>query len=451
MLGGALLTCASAAGRQPGVRRRNPDGSGFVRVDGARFVLGREIYRYVGTNLWYGAYLGAPGPTGNRDRLRRELDALADLGITNLRVLGASELSPLKNSIRPTFRDATTSYNEDLLVGLDYLLAEMGKRDLKAVIYLNNFWEWTGGMVTYLYWTNGGHYFDMNDPAHPWPAWADYSATFYESAKANVLYREYVSAVIGRRNTVSGVAYRDDPVIMSWQLANEPRAGGSLANAPVGAFYAWVAETAAFIRAQDDHHLVSTGNEGLRGCLDREDITVKLNDIAGVDYMTFHIWPLNWSWIKPDNLAATYDSCAANTRDYIATHLKIAAQADKPAVAEEFGFPRDGGAYGPDVPATYRDRYYKLVFDAVEDSAAEGGAFAGTNFWGWGGAGRARHPDFGMRPGDTSYVGDPPQEPQGRNSVFDSDASTLGVIRNHAINLKRMTSARSISSPRSGP
>ena len=41
-----------------------------------------------------------------------------------------------------------------------------------------------------------------------------------------------------------------------------------------------------------------------------------------------------------------------------------------------------------------------------------------------------------MKPGDTSYVGDPPQEPQGRNSVFNTDASTLALIRAHAAALK---------------
>lgn len=439
VLTGTLFAGGCAAGLHS--VSRQPDKSDFVHVDGLRFVLNGEPYRYVGANMWYGAYLGALGPTGNRDRLRRELDALAALGVANLRVLGSSELSPLKNSMRPAFRGPTPPYNEDLLVGLDYLLAEMGKRDLKAVIYLNNYWEWTGGMVTYLYWTNGGHYIDMNDPAHPWPAFADLSAQFYGSAKANALYRNYVSTVIGRRNTITGVAYRDDPAIMSWQLANEPRPGGSMANAQFENFYAWIADAANFIKAQDANHLVSTGNEGLKGCLDNEDCVVKTNAISGVDYMTFHIWPLNWSWINPKDMAGTYASCEANTRDYIATHLRIARQVNKPAVAEEFGLPRDGGEYAVSVPTTFRDRFYRLIFDATQNSASNGGPFAGTNFWAWGGEGRAEHPDFMMRPGDKSFVGDPPQEPQGRNSVFNSDASTLDIIRSHATDLKRPQAA----------
>jgi len=38
--------------------------------------------------------------------------------------------------------------------------------------------------------------------------------------------------------------------------------------------------------------------------------------------------------------------------------------------------------------------------------------------------------------GDTSYVGDPPHEPQGWYSVFDVDKSTQAVIRNYASSVK---------------
>jgi mannan endo-1,4-beta-mannosidase len=410
---------------------------GFVRVDGRRFVLDGKPYRFAGTNLWYGAYLGSPGATGNRDRLKRELDNLHRLGIDNLRVLGASERSPLKNSLKPAFRGAKPPYNEELLAGLDYLLAEMGKRGMKAVIYLNNFWEWSGGMVTYQYWTNGGRFINLGDPAHPWPEFADFSAQFYASPRAIALYEQYVSSLVNRTNKITGRKYRDDRAIMSWQLANEPRPGGSLAKAQFAAMYAWIARTADFIKRYDSNHLVSTGNEGLKGCLESQDCVLRAHAPKGIDYLTFHLWPLNWSWVDPKDLAGTYAAGEAKCRDYIATHLGLATQLDKPAVLEEFGFVRDGGGCGLDVPVTYRDRFYAMVFAMAEDSKRHGGPFAGTNFWAWGGEGRASHPDFVMRNGDPGYVGDPPQEPQGRNSVFDSDASTLAIIRSHA---ERMSS-----------
>ena len=50
---------------------------------------------------------------------------------------------------------------------------------------------------------------------------------------------------------------------------------------------------------------------------------------------------------------------------------------------------------------------------------------AGCNFWGWGGNARPVHESW--QP-DDPYTGDPAQEPQGLNSVFDVDAGTLAVI-----------------------
>ena len=123
-------------------------GSPFVRTSGTRFTRGGQRFPVVGANMWAAAYLGADSPIGNRDRLGRELDRLTGIGVNNVRILGSSELSPLKNSVRPTFRDQTSNYNETLLRGLDVALAEMGRRNMTAVIYLTNFWEWSGGMMT---------------------------------------------------------------------------------------------------------------------------------------------------------------------------------------------------------------------------------------------------------------------------------------------------------------
>ena len=83
-------------------------------------------------------------------------------------------------------------------------------------------------------------------------------------------------------------------------------------------------------------------------------------------------------------------------------------------------------------PTTFKDRFYNLICSAALDSVRSGGPLQGCNFWGWGGEGRAQHPDHHFVRGDTSYVGDPPHEPQGWYSVFDTDASTQAMIRAYA-------------------
>jgi mannan endo-1,4-beta-mannosidase len=412
--------------------------SGFVSAEGIRLTLDGVPYRFTGANMYYGAYLGAQAPLGNRDRLKRELDSLKALGVTNLRVLGASELSPLKNSLKPAFHTNKPPLNETLLEGLDFLLAEMGARGMRAVIYVGNFWEWSGGFATYLYWTNGGRYIDMNDPAHPWPEFADFSAQFYASAPAVALYRDYVRSLVTRTNTITHRAYREDATIMAWQLANEPRPAGSDAfgASNMKAFRNWISGTAAFIKSLDENHLVSTGNEGLKGCLESADCVSDAHRVAEIDYLTCHIWPLNWAWVDAKDLPGTYEKGEQLSADYLDRHVALATALNKPLIVEEFGFPRDVGSYDPGTATTFRDRFYTTIYARAAASASDGGPVAGSNFWGWGGSGRPMHPDHRMQAGETAYVGDPPHEPQGWYSVFDNDVSTLQIIRANAAAMK---------------
>ena len=411
--------------------------TGFVTREGMALMLDGKPYRFVGSNAWYLAWLGADADFGDRARLGRELDALASDGVTNLRLGASAELSPLRNSVRPAFRDQSAGYNETLLVGLDHALAEIGKRGMKAVLYLTNFWEWSGGMMTYLSWVNGGRYLNMNDPAHPWPEFPNFIADFYRSSEAVDLYHDYVQAVVGRTNTVTGVRYRDDPTIMAWQLANEPRpAGGeaeAVANLP--AFYGWIEGTARLIKSIDPNHLVSTGGEGLKGSVEKAEIVMATQAFAEIDYTTAHIWPGNWGWLDRTDMAGTHDSAREKARDYVAQHIGFARQLNKPLVIEEFGYPRNGDRYEPAVPTTMRDSFYADIHAAVLADARVGGPLVGSNFWAWNGEGRTRNPDFRFQSGDKDWLGDPPHEPQGWYGVFDTDASTRRLVNIHARSL----------------
>ncbi|MDC7675573.1 glycoside hydrolase 5 family protein [Asticcacaulis machinosus] len=429
-LGTGLIATGAGCATMP------PVAASFVTTADSQFRLAEETYRFVGANIWYGAYLGSPGPTGNRARLMTELDDMKALGITNLRVLASSELSPLTNSLDPAFSNRTPGdYNEDLLVGLDFLLAEMAKRDMKAVLYLTNFWEWSGGMMAYLEYTTGA-YINNGDPAHPWPAFADYTSKFYSNGTAVQLYHHYIRTLLSRTNTVTGRRHVDDPTIMAWQLSNEPRAGGgveiSVQNMPV--YLKWISDTAALIRSLDPNHLVSLGHEGLMGAVGNEQFVIDAH--KDVDYLTAHIWPQNWGWVDGKNLATTFDSGEKTVAKYIADHIEIAKKIGKPLVFEEFGFPRDEGAFLPGTPTVWKDKFYGMIYAAVEDAIKSGSPVMGSNFWAWGGAGRAQHADYWLQKGETAYVGDPPHEPQGWYSVFNTDTSTQALIRRHADALK---------------
>jgi len=424
------LAFASSCAKEDVIPASNSSSS-FVTVEDGIFLLNDEEYRFVGTNFWYGAYIGQPGEKGNRDRLTTELDILVEHGITNLRILGASEESSFENSLKPAMLRKDGSVNEDLLVGLDFLLDEMAKRNMKAVIFLNNYWEWSGGMSTYNAWYGDGPAVDPADG--DWEAFMKYSARFYKNEAAQDRFKAHIKMLIERVNTVNQTIYKNDTAIMAWQLANEPRPGrgeSSLVDVPV--YIDWIDKTAGFIKSLDTNHLVSSGSEGEAGSLNSLAIFEEAHATPNIDYLTFHMWAKNWGWIDTADMEGTYTSTLEKLDAYLDSHVALAQKMQKPIVLEEFGFPRDGENYELDSPTVFRDKYYAYLFDRVENLDG----FSGTNFWSWGGLGRSANADYRWLPGDP-FTGDPPQEPQGLNSIFTTDTSTLELIKAHAQELEK--------------
>jgi len=432
-----LLVACLAGCTGAGLERADTGAERFVSVAGMQFMLRGKPYRFVGTNMWYAAYIGRDNASGgDRERVIRELDFLKANGITNIRLLGASERSPLRDSMSPAISYRGLVENKDILEGLDFFLGEMAKRDMHAVIFLNNFWEWSGGMGTYLYWVNG-NFVDLNDPATPWPAFALHNAEFYSNDAAQALFNKYLTAILLRRNSVSGVLYRDDPTIMSWQLANEPRPGnGEISRANLPAYYRWIGDTAALIKSIAPRQLVSVGSEGTMGCIELDACFLGAHSNNDVDYATFHMWVKNWRWYDAQQPGLTFDTALERADNYIARHIELASRLNMPLVLEEFGIERDLGAVSKASTVVYRDRFFRFVFERINQSALAGGPLSGSNFWAWGGFGSAQHADAKWRPGDRTFVGDPPQEPQGLNSVFASDRSTLKILAEHAKTLQ---------------
>ena len=108
------------------------------------------------------------------------------LGLNNLRILvGSDGQQGVTTKVEPTLQKAPGEYNDTLLAGLDFLLAEMGKRQMKAVLYLNNSWEWSGGYSLYLQWS--GHGKAVVPAIDGWPAYMEYVKQFVFSDSANCL------------------------------------------------------------------------------------------------------------------------------------------------------------------------------------------------------------------------------------------------------------------------
>lgn len=420
-----VLTCAAAA-LLCSCQASEPS---FVKVEDGQFVSDDYPSYYVGTNFWYGAILGSEGVGGDRERLEAELDTLKALGMVNLRVLvGGDGPDGIPTRVMPTLQKEPGVYNDTIFRGLDYLLAEMAERDMKAVLYLNNSWEWSGGYGMYLEWAGAGK--SVIPAEVGYPAYCESVSRFVTNEKAKELFANHVRHVVSRTNTVTGKPYKDDPAIFSWQIGNEPRCFREDSEGQQ-AFADWMWSTAALIKSIDPNHMVSSGSEGKWGCEGSLELFEKIHSCPDIDYMNIHIWPYNWSWVRENMLRTNLQQAIANTDEYIDEHIEIAKKYGKPVVLEEFGFPRDDFKFAQGTPTTARDEYYSHVFGRIAESAKEGGLFAGLNFWGWGGLAGQSETNIYWQQGD-DYCGDPAQEQQGLNSVYACDTTTVKVIRDAA-------------------
>lgn len=406
----------------------------YVKVKGDQFFIAGKPYYFIGTNYWYGTYLGLEKDKKRGiERLRKELDFLKANGVTNLRIIAGAEGSGLINAVNrvgPSLQPVQGKFNAEVLDGLDLILAEMGKRNLKAIIFFSNNWEWSGGFQQYLIWNNKVPK-DQETRKLTWDEQRDIVSKFYSCAPCKTAYNEQVNLILNRTNKITKKKYTDDPAIMAWELANEPRPMRSFAEED---YKKWIADVSAIIKAKDKNHLVTLGHEGYMGT-ENMKLFEEIHADKNVDYVTIHVWAKNWGWFEGEKVAEGFPNVVKKATEYISEHLAVAEKLNKPMVIEEFGLPRNAQSFDIDSPTSLRDKYYGKIFSMVADSAKKGGALAGANFWAFGGASRPIKGQILWKKGD-DYMGDPPMEEQGLNTVFDSDKTTWAVINKYSKSLR---------------
>jgi mannan endo-1,4-beta-mannosidase len=396
---------------------------GFVSKDSTKFRLQGQDYSYIGCNYWYGAYIGATDP----ERLKKELDFLVNNKVNNLRVFICGEGdSSYVYRVSPSLQEKPRQYNEQLLQGFDYLLVEAFKRNLKIVFVLNNNWEWSGGFGQYLQWSG------KENPPLPkterwdWNNYCKYISTFYSCDSCLAWNNAWIEKVINRTNTLSGIDYKNDPSIMAWELANEPRPMDSSA---IDSYKKWIHETAGLIKSFDKNHLITIGTEGVISTFYSEEIYRDIHSDKNIDYCTLHLWPKTWQWYNGESNASVSDTTLEKTKRYIEQHARLCKEIRKPLVIEEFGLHRDENSFSPKATTKNRDTYYKFIFETGKNNN-----IAGYNFWGALGLYENVNNHGFMKKG-MAFSADPPQEEQGLYSVFVSDSSTWKTISNNILQL----------------
>ena len=133
------------------------------------------------------------------------------------------------------------SYDEKVLKGMDFVMDEAHKRGLKIVWVLADNWYPVGGIDSFV--KMGG---------------ASKHQDFFSNTKVKELYKQHISFIANRVNSINGRKYADDPTIMAWNLANEARCQGC-GDAPM---QSWISEMCLHTKSVAPKQLVGIGYEG---------------------------------------------------------------------------------------------------------------------------------------------------------------------------------------------
>jgi mannan endo-1,4-beta-mannosidase len=202
--------------------------------------------------------------------------------------------------------------------------------------------------------------------------WANgqYHEQFYTDSTIRQWYKDWIAHLLNHVNPYNGVAYKDDPTIMLWELANEPRCTGSgtsgggypTQSCTTATIISWIRDVAPYVKGIDRHHLVSVGDEGfycnpsstnwIENCSQGVD-TIAFAQSPGIDAMGFHLYPEGWgqTTVWADN--------------YVTQHIADARRLEKPAYLGEFGL----------LSGNTRNGVYKAWTDLILTHHGAGGLF----------------------------------------------------------------------------
>ncbi|KAI9180918.1 hypothetical protein LWI28_009431 [Acer negundo] len=343
--------------------RANSD-RGFTQINGTYFVMNGKPMNLNGFNAYW-MMLHAADPS-TRSKVTVVFQQASKYGMNIARAWAFSD-----GGDRP-LQSSPGVYNENTFKGLDFVVSEAGKYGVSMILSFVNNYEDYGGRKQYVNWA-----LERGQPLKN-------EDEFYTNPAVKQYYKNHVMAVLTRKNSVTGVVYKDDPTIFAWELINEPRnpsdpSGGQLQN--------WIQEMAAYVKSIDNNHLLEVGLEGFYGNSVPERKQYNPNDkanvigtdfiansqVAQVDFATIHIYAEHW---LPQNTSEEAQQIFVDR--WIQSHIEDSKSViKKPIVIGEFGKSYKMSGYSLEK----RNSYFEHVYNAVYASAKDGGPCIGGLFW----------------------------------------------------------------------
>ncbi|KAM0897998.1 hypothetical protein ACQ4PT_022224 [Festuca glaucescens] len=298
-------------------------------------------------------------------------------------------------------------YEEEVFQALDFVVSEARRYKMRLILALCNNWGDYGGKAQYVSWgKEAGVDLTSDDD-------------FFSDPTLKSYYKAFVEAVLTRINTITNVAYKDDPTIIAWELINEPRCPSD----PSGdTLQAWIGEMASHVKSIDPLHLVEIGVEGYYGPSTPELLPVNPDDYSGrvgtdfirnhqalgIDLASVHIYSDTW---LPDSIEENHLQFV-NT--WMQQHIDDAANLlGMPIVIGEFGLSLKDGKFDSE----FRETFIKTVYNNFLSSWERGMIGGGCLLW-------------QLFPEGTEHMDD------GYAVIFAKSPSTFNLLANHSRKLE---------------
>ncbi|KNA11219.1 hypothetical protein SOVF_137180 [Spinacia oleracea] len=354
---------APANGIDAGVSELDDDAWTMVEKKGNQFIVNGKPFYFNGFNTYWLMVFAADQST--RGKVTEVFQQASSVGLSVCRTWAFND-----GQYR-ALQKSPSVYDEDVFKGLDFVVSEAKKYNIRLILSLVNNWNDYGGKPQYAKWGKeaGLNLGDDDD--------------FFSDATLKTYYKNHTKMVLNRVNTFTNVTYKDDPTIFAWELMNEPRCTSD----PSGdKLQAWIQEMAAYVKSIDPKHLLEIGLEGFYGTStpDRAQVNpntyatqvgtdfVRNHQVLGVDFASVHIYAD--SWISP----SISDAHLQFYQSWLQAHIEDAEKTlGMPVVFSEFGV----SAKDPGYNSSFRDTIYNTVYKALLISAKKGGSGAGSLLW----------------------------------------------------------------------
>jgi len=233
----------------------------FISRDGSTLLDGKKPFRFISVNIPNYFILedraGMHGEKWHRVTAFEQRDAaraVKRLGGQVFRsyTFAVEDGKNLSGNLAHIYADkhGRIRYNEELFRDMDRGLAIAAKEGVRVMIPLVDNWAWFGGFAE----------------------WAALSGVqdFWNDPKAKSDFKAFITWLLNRKNTVTGVLYKNDPTIMAWELGNEIDKASP----------EWIHDMAAHIKRHDPNHLIVDGGH-------KHIPAISLQD-TNIDILTTH-------------------------------------------------------------------------------------------------------------------------------------------------------------------